>query len=379
MDQIYLDYNATTPIDPFVSSAMFPFITDHFGNPSSGHLYGNKTHEAVEISRQQVAELLNCKPSEIIFTSGGTEANNYALKGVVGAYKAKGNHIITSSVEHPAITEVCRYLETQGCKTTYLPVDKCGMINPSDVESAITNDTILITIMHANNEVGTIQPIKEISNIAHKYGVLFHSDCAQSIGKIEVMPSELGVDLLSIAGHKLYAPKGVGALFVRQGVELERQMHGANHERGFRAGTENVIEIVGLGKACQLISQNLPQYIKTMKTMRDRLEAGLRDSNIPLKIHGHPEFKLPNTCSVGFKNIEADELLVQLTKIAASAGAACHTDNVEISSVLSAMKIPMEYAMGTIRLSVGRSTTEQEIDLALGEIQKVINEHFIKR
>jgi cysteine desulfurase len=379
MDQIYLDYNATTPIDPLVSSAMIPYITDHFGNPSSGHLYGNKAHDAVETSRHRIAELINCEPSEIIFTSGGTEANNYALKGVVGAYKSKGNHIITSSVEHPAITEVCKYLETQGCKITYLPVDKYGMINPGDVESAITTETILITIMHANNEVGTIQPVSKISAIAHKHGVLFHSDCAQSIGKIPVTTSDLGVDLLSMAGHKLYAPKGVGALFVKQGLNLEKQIHGANHERGLRAGTENVIEIVGLGKACQLISQHLPTYIKTMKTMLDRLETGLRNSGLPIEIHGHPDFKLPNTCSVGFKNIEADELLLHLTNIAASAGAACHTDNVELSSVLSSMHIPWEYAMGTIRLSVGRCTTTQEIDLALNEIQKVVSKHFAKK
>ena len=368
MNSVYLDYNATTPIDPVVAEAMLPFITQHFGNPSSGHAYGVKTHLAVEEARSQIASLIGCNSSEIVFTSGGTEANNYAIQGITGAYKHKGSHIITSSIEHPAITEVCKHMQSKGCTTTYIPVDQYGCVDPNDIEEAITDNTVLITIMHANNEVGTIQPIKEISQIAQRHGILLHSDCAQSLGKIPVDVDELGVDLLSIAGHKLYAPKGIGALYVRHGVKLEKMMHGANHESGLRAGTENVILIVALGEACRLIGDHLPEYIDNMKKMRDLLENGLTQNNIDSRVNGHPISRLPNTLSIGFNAVEADQLLLNLESIASSAGAACHTDNVEISEVLKAMKVPIEYATGTIRLSVGRYTTEQEILHAVKEI-----------
>ena len=368
MNSVYLDYNATTPIDPVVAEAMLPFITQHFGNPSSGHAYGVKTHLAVEEARSQIASLIGCNSSEIVFTSGGTEANNYAIQGITGAYKHKGSHIITSSIEHPAITEVCKHMQSKGCTTTYIPVDQYGCVDPNDIEEAITDNTVLITIMHANNEVGTIQPIKEISQIAQRHGILLHSDCAQSLGKIPVDVDELGVDLLSIAGHKLYAPKGIGALYVRHGVKLEKMMHGANHESGLRAGTENVILIVALGEACRLIGDHLPEYIDNMKKMRDLLENGLTQDNIDSRVNGHPISRLPNTLSIGFNAVEADQLLLNLESIASSAGAACHTDNVEISEVLKAMKVPIEYATGTIRLSVGRYTTEQEILHAVKEI-----------
>ena len=368
MNPVYLDYNATTPIDPVVSEAMLPFITQHFGNPSSGHTYGVTTNLAVENARSQVADLIGCNSSEIVFTSGGTEANNYAIKGITGAYKSKGSHIITSGIEHPAITEVCKYMQTKGCTTTYVPVDQYGRVDPNKVEEAITDDTVLITIMHANNEVGTIQPIQEISKISRRHGIFLHSDCAQSIGKIPVEVDELGVDLLSIAGHKLYAPKGVGALYVRSGVQLEKIMHGANHESGLRAGTENVILIVGLGEACRLIRDHLSEYIDNMQAMRDLLEVGLTGDNIDSRINGHPILRLPNTLSIGFKGVAADQLLLDLDSVASSAGAACHTDNVEISQVLEAMKVPLEYAAGTIRLSVGRYTTQQEVSHAVKEI-----------
>ena len=368
MNPVYLDYNATTPIDPVVSEAMLPFITQHFGNPSSGHTYGVTTNLAVENARSQVADLIGCNSSEIVFTSGGTEANNYAIKGITGAYKSKGSHIITSGFEHPALPEVCKYMQTKGCTTTYVPVDQYGRVDPNKVEEAITDDTVLITIMHANNEVGTIQPIQEISKISRRHGIFLHSDCAQSIGKIPVEVDELGVDLLSIAGHKLYAPKGVGALYVRSGVQLEKIMHGANHESGLRAGTENVILIVGLGEACRLIRDHLSEYIDNMQTMRDLLEVGLTGDNIDSRINGHPILRLPNTLSIGFKGVAADQLLLDLDSVASSAGAACHTDNVEISQVLEAMKVPLEYAAGTIRLSVGRYTTQQEVSHAVKEI-----------
>jgi cysteine desulfurase NifS/selenium donor protein len=369
---IYMDYNATTPIDPRVAEAMQPFITEHFGNPSSGHAYGAAAKKAVERGRSQVAGLLGCDVYEIVFTSGGSESNNHAIKGVARAYRDKGNHIITSAVEHPAVTEVCRYLEGQGLKITYLPVDEFGMVEPHQVEEAITPQTILVTIMHANNEVGTIEPIAEIAAIARKHGILMHSDCAQSVGKVPVGAKELGVDLLSLAGHKIYAPKGVGALYIRSGVELEKLIHGADHEMKWRGGTENVIEVVGLGKACEIIGEDLPAHAAHMSAMRDRLESGLRAEFPDLRVNGHLDRRLPNTSSVSFRGLEANTVLSELSGVAASAGAACHTDRVDVSSVLEAMGVPLEYAMGTIRFSVGRFTTPDEIDRAIDDISRVV-------
>jgi cysteine desulfurase NifS len=373
MKPIYLDYNATTPIDPEVAEAMLPFIHQHFGNPSSSHAFGATAKKAVEEARGQVAEMLRCRVDEVVFTSGGTEANNYAIKGVAGAYRDKGNHIITSSVEHPAVTEVCRYLEGHGCRVTYLPVDGFGLVDPGDVEAAMTLQTVLVTIMHSNNEVGTVEPIREIGEIAHRHGALVHTDCAQSIGKVPVHVDDLGVDLLTVAGHKIYAPKGVGALYVRTGVKLEKLIHGANHEMDWRAGTENVIEIVGLGKACALIAQNLPRYQGHLRKMRDRLEVRFLDRFPAARINGHPEERLPNTSSLSFKGLAANVILSELSGVAASAGAACHSDRVEVSSVLAAMGVPLEYAMGTVRFSVGRFTTEDEVDRAADEVGRVVN------
>ena len=373
MDGIYLDYNATTPIDPAVAEAMLPYVHGLFGNPSSGHAFGVAAREGVDLARRQVAAMLGCAENDLIFTSGGTEANNHAIKGVAAAYRDRGNHIITSAVEHPAVTEVCRYLEGQGIRTTYLPVDEYGVVDPRHVEEAITPETVLVTIMHANNEVGSIQTIPEIAEIAHRHGVLVHSDCAQSIGKVPVKVDEIGVDLLSVAGHKLYAPKGIGALYVRPGVRLEKFMHGANHEANRRAGTENIILMAGLGKACELIEQNLPEYARHMAAMRDRLEQGLLASGHDARVNGHPTNRLPNTCSIGFRGLEADRILATLPTVAASAGAACHSDQVELSHVLEAMHVPTEHAMGTLRLTVGRYTTEDEIDRALAEITGVVS------
>ena len=372
MEPIYLDYNATTPIDPQVAEAMLPYIHQQYGNPSSGHPLGVASREAVDNARGQLAAMLQCTTGEVIFTSGGTESNNHAIKGVAGAYRHKGNHIITSAVEHPAVLEVCRYLEEKGCEVTYLPVDEYGMVDPQNVEDAIKPNTILISIMHANNEVGTIEPIKAISEIARRRGVLLHADCAQSIGKIPVGVDELGVDLLSIAGHKVYAPKGIGALYIRDGVQLEKLMHGASHEMGWRAGTENVIEIVGLGRACELISQNFAEYHQHMRELRDRLQTGIGERFADVRINGHPEMRLPNTLSASFPGKEANTMLAAMERVCASAGAACHSDRVEVSSVLEAMAVPMQYAMGTLRFSIGRFTTEDEIDVALDEISKVV-------
>ncbi|MHB8807376.1 MAG: selenide, water dikinase SelD [Anaerolineaceae bacterium] len=369
---VYLDYNATTPIAPQVAEAMRPYIYENFGNPSSSHAYGSAAKKGVEKARRQVAEMLGCQPDEIVFTSGGSESNNLAIKGAAFAYREKGNHIITSAVEHPAVLDVVEYLKKQGFHITILPVDKYGMLDPELVEKAITPDTILISVMHANNEVGTIEPIRAIAEIAHAHQVLMHTDAAQSVGKITVNVEALGVDLLSIAGHKLYAPKGIGVLYIRRGVRLEKIMHGAEHEMNKRAGTENVIEIAGLGAACELIKQNLPQYQAHMFAMRTHLEEGLRAAFPNLKFNGHPEKHLPNTTNVSFYGLEANTILAELDQVAASAGAACHADQVDVSPVIAAMGIPVEYAMGTIRLTVGRNTTEEEIDFALEAIKRVI-------
>lgn len=373
MNPIYLDYNATTPIDKDVAEAMKPYLYKYFGNPSSVHSYGIQTKKAVEEARKQVAALINCRENELIFTSGGTESNNYAIKGAAFANHDKGNHIITSQVEHPAVLEVCKYLEKNDFNVTYLPVDEYGFVHIEDVKKAITNKTILITIMHANNEVGTIQPISEISKLAKKHGIIMHTDAAQSVGKIKTDVNELGIDLMSIAGHKLYAPKGIGALYVRQGIKLEKLIHGANHEQNLRAGTENVLEIVGLGKACEIAKRDIERNKVHLKEMRDRLFDGIKQKLPDIKLNGHPEKRLPNTLSLSFPNIKANELLSEIKGIAASAGAACHSESVDVSTVLTAMHLPLEYSMGTIRFSVGKYTNKDEIDKAVEIIYDAVN------
>ena len=370
---IYLDYNATTPHDPEVIAAMRPYLEEAFGNPSSGHWYGSKPQEAVIQARRQVAALLNCRSEEIVFTSGGTESNNHAIKGVANAYRDKGNHIITSQVEHPAILEVCKYLEGDGFEVSYLPVDEQGLVRVTDVAGAITARTILITIMHANNEVGSIQPIAEISGLAQKHGILVHTDAAQSLGKISAEVDPLGVDLLSVAGHKIYAPKGIGALYVRNGLELAKFMHGAGQESGWRAGTENVLEIAGLGKACEIARRDLVKNGDHMQAMRDRLYEGLKKKCEPVRLNGHPHQRLPNTLSLSFHNREANRILEHIGhEIAASAGAACHSDTVEVSHVLEAMNVPLDWAKGTLRLTTGRHTTADEIDRAIQVISDAV-------
>jgi selenium donor protein len=312
---------------------------------------------------------LNCQIDEVIFTSCATESNNYAIKGTAFANHGKGNHIITSAIEHPAVIEVCKWLEANGFRVTYIPVDEFGLVNVAEVEKAITSQTILITIMHANNEVGTIQPIQEIAKLSKRHKIVMHTDAAQSIGKIAVKVNELGVNLLSIAGHKLYAPKGIGALYIRHGTNLEKVIHGADHEQDKRAGTENVLGIVGLGKACEIAKRDLGKNMQHMKMMRDRLHRGLQEKLGEIKLNGHPENRLPNTLSIGFANIEANAILSEIEGVAASAGAACHSDSVDVSPVLSAMNVPLEYAMGTIRFTTGKMTTEDEINRAI----KIIN------
>jgi cysteine desulfurase len=369
--RIYLDYNASTPIDPAVVAAMRPFLEDHYGNPSSGHWAATTAKTALETARGQVAALLGCQSDEIVFTSGGSEANNLALKGVFFALRDKGDHIVTTQIEHPAIIEPCRFLERLGAQVTYLPVDGTGRVAPDDLRRAITPRTILVSIMQANNEVGTIQPIETCARMAHEHGVLFHTDAAQSVGKIPTGVNELGVDLLSIAGHKAYAPKGIGALFVRRGVRLEPLIHGAGHESGRRAGTESALLAVGLGKACDLARDLGP--MDRVCGLRDHFWQELQKQfGNHVVLNGHPARRLPNTLNVSFVGRIGAELLERLDGVAASTGSACHSGRIELSPVLKAMRIAPEVGMGAIRFSLGRTTTRDHIDTVVKHLTNIL-------
>ncbi|QWG24304.1 cysteine desulfurase [Bradyrhizobium sediminis] len=369
--RIYLDYNASTPVDPAVSAAMMPFLADHFGNPSSGHWAAAPAKAALERARGQIAAVLGCEDDEVVFTSGGSEANNLALKGVFFVRRSGGDHIITTRIEHPAIIEPCRFLERLGARITYLPVDGFGRVDPDDLRRAITPHTILVSIMHANNEVGTIQPIEECARIAREHDILFHTDAAQSVGKIATDVNGLGVDLLSIAGHKLYAPKGVGALFVRRGVQLEPLIHGAGHESGRRAGTESALLAVGLGKACELARDLSP--MDRVRALRDRFwrELQSRFGN-RIALNGHPTHCLPNTLNVSFIGRVGAEILERLDGVAASTGSACHSGRIELSPVLAAMSVAPEVGMGAIRFSLGRGTTREEIHAVAERLSAIL-------
>lgn len=373
---IYLDYNATTPIDERVAKAMEPYVYKKFGNPSSNHSTGKEAKSALNHARGQVADILGASADEIIFTGGGTESNNTVLKGVAERYQKKGNHIITSQIEHPSIKKVCKYLEKKGFKIIYISVDKNGMVNPEEVKKAITDKTILISIMHANNEVGTIQPLMQISKIAHKKDVLVHTDAAQSVGKISTDVDDLGIDFLSIAGHKLYAPKGIGALYIREGTEIEPLIHGANQEFGKRAGTENVIFAVGLGKACQIALED-PMGDKVKKLtdyFYNLLEDNFEDRIV---FNGHYRDRLPNTLNVSFKGINGNEVLEKLEQVATSTGSACHSDKREPSSVLQAMGIDKEIAMGAVRFSLGRYTKKKDLENVVEQLKNIFNGEFL--
>jgi cysteine desulfurase len=359
--QIYLDHNASTPIDPSVRAAMAPYLAAAFGNPSSGHWAGAPAREAVEAARAQVAALLGCAPDEVVFTSGGTEANNAALAGAFFAAAGPGRHIVTTLIEHPAIIEPCRFLERLGATVTYVGVDATGMVDPDDIRRALRPDTILVTVMHANNEVGTIQPLAEIAAITREAGVPLHSDAAQSVGKLATGVDALGVDLLSIAAHKYYGPKGVGALYIRRGVNLEPFMHGASHESGRRAGTENVLLDVGLGAAAELAADRA--WTEGVRELRDRFWAALQDRfGDRVRLNGHPTERLCNTLSVDFVGRVGSEILAALPGVAASTGSACHADRITLSPVLAAMCVPPEVGMGAVRFSLGRSTTWDELE-----------------
>jgi cysteine desulfurase len=361
MQTIYLDYNATTPLDPSVVESMKPALSHLFGNPSSSHLPGIAARKLVEKARLQVAGLLNCQVEEIIFTSGGTESNNHAIKGIAFARAGDGKHIITSTIEHPATLEVCKYLQEKGYHISYVNVDAGGIIKIDELESAIRKDTILITVMHANNEIGAIQPITEISQLARKHKIAFHTDAAQSAGKIPVDVQELGVDLLSLAGHKIYGPKGIGALYIRSGLTIEKLIHGADHEQNRRAGTENVPQIVGLGEACAIAKRDLEINRKAMQLTRDALFDSIRQSIPEVQWNGDPENCLPNTLSLSFPGVDAQLILSGMENVAASAGAACHAEHTDISHVLDAIGLSAEQSIGTLRFSTGKNTTREEI------------------
>lgn len=361
---IYLDYNATTPVLPQVRDALLPFLDTHFGNPSSDHPYGRAAAEAVQRARQQVADVLGCAADEIVFTSGGSESDNWALVGRVWAAGSDRAHIITTVVEHPAVLNTCRFLERRGVAVTYLPVDGTGQVDPDDVRRALRPETVVVSVMHANNEVGTLQPIAEIAAICRQAGVPLHTDAAQSVGKVPARVDDLGVDMLTIAGHKLYAPKGIGALYVRRGTALEPLIHGAGHEGGRRAGTENVPWMVALGAAAALAHATLETEAARQQTLRDRLQQLLEEKAGGVTLNGHPTDRLPNTLNVRFAGIDGNALLAAVPEVAASTGSACHAGETEPSAVLLAMGIPPAEAVGAVRLSLGRLTTEDEIERA---------------
>jgi len=366
MNTIYLDFNATTPIAPSVQEAMAPFFTRHYGNPSSHHALGRACYEAMEDSRGQVASLLRADPREIVFTSGGTESNNLALKGTMMAKSpAAGGHLVISALEHPSVVEPARFLERLGYGLSIVPCDRHGEVDPDAVRKALRPDTVLVSIMHANNEIGTVQPIREIANLCHQAGVLVHTDAAQSVGKISTIVDELEVDLLTIAGHKLYGPKGIGVLYVRRGVILEPISHGAAHEQGLRAGTENVPYIAGLGQAAVLAAKAVDGMQQRLGELRDKLLFALFESIGPgLVVHGRDAERLPNTLSVNFPDVSGYELLAQVPEICASTGSACESGDSSISATLAALGWTADEARGTVRLSVGWYTSEEEITAA---------------
>jgi cysteine desulfurase len=370
MNPIYLDYNATTPLDPGVIEAMEPYLRDRFGNPSSTHDFGPPAREAVDHAREQVAALVGARPGEIVFTGSGSEATNHALKGLVFARLASSRmeelHAVTSAIEHPATLQTCRFLEHLGCRVTVLPVDRHGVVDLEALRAALERPTLVVSVMHANNEVGTIQPMTEIAELAHRHGALLHVDAAQSAGKIPVDVRALGADLLTLAGHKLYAPKGIGALYVREGVALEPLIHGGGQEGGQRAGTENVPYAVGLGAACEIARRSLPQATRRLASLSERLWHGLRRAlGDDVARNGHPRERLPNTLNVSFLGHTGAALLAGVPEIAASTGSACHAGDASPSPVLQAMGAPPAVSRGAVRFSVGRFTTEAEIERAV--------------
>lgn len=374
MRRVYMDHSATTPMDPEIAHAMLKYMVEDFGNPSSIHAFGREARKAVEEARERIASAIGANPAEIIFTSGGTEADNMAILGIATANCKKGTHIITSAIEHHAVLDTCKHLEKNGFTVTYIPVDETGRVRVEDVARAITKNTILITIMHANNEVGTIQPIEEIGKLAREKGVYFHVDAVQSIGKIPVNVDELNVDLLSVSAHKIYGPKGVGCLYVRKGVRLTPITHGGSQERKRRAGTENVPGIVGFGLAMEKAVQDLRDEAARLTRMRDRLIKGILERLDHTQLNGHPTERLPHNVNFSFKFIEGESLLLMLDMkgVAASSGSACTSGSLDPSHVLLAMGIPHEVAHGSLRLTLGRVNTEEDVDYILEVLPPIV-------
>ena len=375
MERIYMDNAATTRVKPEVLEAMLPFYGEVFGNPSTIYYYGREAHRALDHARQQVATAIGADKDEIYFTSCGTESDNWAIKGAAFAHQKKGNHIITSVIEHHAVLHTCGWLEKHGFEVTYLPVDEYGRVNPADVEKAITDRTILITIMFANNEIGTIQPIAEIAKIAKAHNILFHTDAVQAVGAVPVNVHELGVDMLSLSGHKFYAPKGVGALYIRRGVRIDTHQHGGAQERGKRGGTENMAQIVGLGKAIELATADVEGHAKKLAHMRDRLIDGILAEISEVRLNGHRTERLPNNVNVSIRYIEGEALLLRLdlAGIAASSGSACTSGSLDPSHVLLAIGLPHEIAHGSLRLSLGDFNTEHDVDVVLEKLPQIVS------
>lgn len=374
---IYLDNHATTPLDPRVLETMLPYFTENFGNAASrSHEFGWRAEEAVENARKQVASVIGATSKEIIWTSGATESDNLALIGIAEMYKEKGNHIITTPIEHKAVLDTCKYLEKQGYEITYLPVDKYGLVNPEDVRKAITDKTILISIIHGNNEIGTVQPLKEIGAIAKEKGVIFHSDCVQTFGRMPINVEEMGLDLVSISAHKIYGPKGIGALYVRRKnprVRLAEQIHGGGHERGMRSGTLNVPSIVGFGKAAELARQLMPEESEKLRSWRDRMIKEISTALPEVYLNGHPTHRLPNNVNISFAFVEGESMIMGMPKLAVSSGSACTSASLEPSYVLKAIGVGEELAHTSIRFGLGRFNTEEEVNYAIKTVIETVN------
>ena len=374
MRRVYLDNNATTRVDPLVLEAVLPHFLEDFGNASSIHEYGQKARASIEEARRHVARLIEAEPKEVVFTSGGTESDNTAIRGVCGFHRSRGNHIVTTTVEHPAILRSCEQLESEGFRVTYVPVDRDGLIQMEQLREAVDDQTILISVMHANNEIGTIQPVEEISQIAREREVVFHTDAVQSVGKIPLEVGRLGVGLLSLSGHKLHAPKGVGALYVRQGVSMDALLHGGSHERNRRGGTENVPGVVGLGKACELGQLGLDDFDLRVRKLRDKLEAGIIEAVPDTIVNGSVGSRMPHVSNISFQGIEGEALLISLDLqgIAVSTGAACASGSLEPSHVLRAMKISSSRVDSAIRFSLSRMNSDEDIDYALKVVPETV-------
>jgi cysteine desulfurase len=375
MKRIYLDYAATTPTHPEVVKAMLPYFTEIFGNPSTIHTCGQQAKEAMEEARAKVANLIGASEEEVVFTGGGTEADNFAIKGIAYANENKGNHIITTPIEHHAVLETCHFLEKRGWEITYLPVDEYGLVDPDEVRKAITDKTVLISIMHANNEVGTIEPIAEIGKIAQEAGVYFHTDAVQTVGHLPINVTELGLDLLSLSAHKFYGPKGVGALYIRKGTRLIPFVHGGEQERGRRASTENVPGTIGLGKAVEIARQEMDEEAKRVTSLRDKLISGLRAQIDHIRLNGHPRQRLPNNVNVSIFFAEGESmcLSLDLEGICVSTGSACSSGSLEPSHVMIALGLPPEQAHSSLRLTLGKWTTEEEIDRVLEVLPRIVS------